>query len=298
MAELTKNDIAFIKTTPELQIERERSSLQEALDSTATDSQRTDVFPPDNGHESDTTEPDEGPSKCAGSSDCSNHLTCGDLKDAISGLLVALLGHRVAKKLRSKGSGGTVVGELAQLLNRLDSGRIEITFFDPLVQAVVQKASDLQIWKQVLQLIASSSRLTPPPSVSASFGGTPRTHTSASHQGSEQTKRLLHDPIRDELHNCSHIKVKGFFEKYFDNKSWTPKSKDIFGAMKSAHSDSQWTTFPDRSVESAVWEWWSQFQADHLTDLPGLYHRAVSKAEMANTEGERQLDLFVKSRHV
>lgn len=61
---------------------------------------------------------------------------------------------------------------------------------------------------------------------------------------------------------------------------------------------SRWTAFPSRPTESAVWDWWSRFQGDYLRDLPRVYYRTKSKEEMVDTDGERQLDLFVKSRHV
>jgi hypothetical protein len=226
------------------------------------------------------------------------NLTMTDTKDAISSLLLTLAGHRIAKRLRSKESNGTIVGELARLVTRFDSAQIEVSAFRPLATVVVQQSTDVEIWKQVLLLITASSRLTPPPSVSASFGGTPRTHNSSSHQGSEQTRRLLQDPLRDEFHDCSYVKVAGFFEKYFDGKSWAEKSKDIFEAVKGTHKDGRWTTFPSKPTEDDVWKWWSCFQTEHLADSPSAYHRTKDKTEMVNADGERQVDLFVKSRRV
>ncbi|KAK3045430.1 hypothetical protein LTR09_012970 [Extremus antarcticus] len=277
MVELTEDECLAISRSP-LEIAHLRGPLQAAIENDCTDSQQTHPLPSDDDRDSDSTEVDEE----------------SDAKDAISVLLVALQTHRVAKKLRSRESRGSLDRELALMYSRVDG--ITFAAFFPLIQAVLRKASDIEIWKQVLLLITSSARITPPPSVSASFGGTPRTHNSASHQGSEQTKRLLHDALRDELHDCSYVKVPGFFEKYFDNKSWTQKSKDVFDAVKHTHSDGRWTTFPSTPTESAVWEWWSQLQNKHLTHVRGAYYTTKSKNDIVDTDGERQLDLFVKSR--
>lgn len=189
-----------------------------------------------------------------------------------------------------------MAGELAALFNRLDNNQINTTPFLPLVHAVVQKASDIELWKLVLHLIVSASRITPPPS-KPSYGGTPRSYNSASHSGFEQKKKLLEGALRDEFWECSYIMVKGFFEKYFDGKSWTEQGKDIFNSVKHEHVDGRWTSFPDPPAESAVWQWWSNFQDEHLNDLPGLYYTTKNKHELTGVDAEAQLDLLVKSRN-
>ena len=160
----------------------------------------------------------------------------------------------------------------------------------------MHKASDIEIWKLVLHLIVSASRITPPPS-KPSYGGTPRTYSSASHQGSEETRKLLEDILRDELWDCSFIKVSGFFEKYFDGKSWTQQGKDIFDSIKHTYVNDRWTSFPNPPTESAVWQWWSTFRNEHLVDLPGVYYTTKDKEEMTGVDAEAQLDLLVKSRN-
>lgn len=156
-------------------------------------------------HDSDLTETEE----------------TSDPKDAVFSLLVTPQGHPVTKRLRARDSNGTIVGELAKLVTRFGTGHIEIAVFRPLAGAIVHQSSSVEIWKQVLLLVTAISRLTSPPSVNASFDDKPRTRNSASHRGSEQTKRLLHDALRDELHDCTHIKDAGFFEKHLNDRSWT-----------------------------------------------------------------------------
>ena len=158
------------------------------------------------------------------------------------------------------------------------------------------KFPDTEIWKLVLQLIVSTSQITPPSS-KPSYGGTPRKYNSASHLGSQQTKKYLEEALRDELWDCSFSNVQGFFEKYFDSKSWTQKGKNIFSAIKHMHVDGHWTFFPDPPTESNVWQWWTTFQNSHLTDSPGLYYRTKHKGYMTGLDVEAQLDLFIKSRN-
>ena len=107
----------------------------------------------------------------------------------------------------------------------------------------------------------------------------------------------MEDALRDELWDCSFTKVPGFFEKYFDGKSWTQRSKNIFDAIKRAHLEGRWTSFPNPPTESAVWQWWTTFQNEHFADLPRLYYTTKNKKGMTGGSAEAQLDLLVKSRN-
>ena len=107
-------------------------------------------------------------------------LSRADQRDAISSLIGALQFHGVAKKLRSPETKGIVAGELGSLFGRLHSDNADLKPFLNLAKLVARKATDTEIWKEVLRVIASFARITPPPSVPPSFGGTPRTYNSAS----------------------------------------------------------------------------------------------------------------------
>ena len=171
------------------------------------------------------------------------------MRDAISDLIIALQGHKVTKKLRSTETRGTVAGELASAFKRLNSDEADLTPFLALARLVAQRASDVEAWKAVLQLIADLARRTPPSSILPSFGSTTRIFSSASQEGSEQTRRLVEPLLREELRDCSYVEVEGFFDKYFEKKKWTEKSKQIYETVKHR------IAFPDPPHEDAVWRW-------------------------------------------
>ena len=214
------------------------------------------------------------------------------LKESISTLIGALQTHPVAKKLRSQALKGTIAGELASVFRRLDSDDCDLNPFLHLVELIVRDASDAEIWKAVLDLLSSFLRVTPPTSIPTSFGGTPRTYTSASQQDSEQTRRLVEPLLREELRDCCFVKVEGFFEKYFERKRWSKRSQEIFESIR-YHLD-----FPSYPTEDAVWEWLSQFQKNNLCsdDVRGVYYTTSSKKDLTGSQAERQLDMFIKSR--
>lgn len=123
--------------------------------------------------------------------------------------------------------------------------------------------------------------------------------SSATHQvTSEQTRRILTQPLIDEVSGCTFEKTGGFFEKYFEGKPWSETSTQIYKKVKKLHASGRWNDLPEKPAQDAVWEWWNEFQTEHLCEASGVYYTAESKAKITGTQGDRQLDVLLKSRGV
>ncbi|MCJ1251832.1 hypothetical protein MMC30_009070 [Trapelia coarctata] len=217
-------------------------------------------------------------------------------RKAISRLLYALQGHEVALDLQSKTGNKNLDSELSTLYRRVRNGDFKYQHYYALARLVVKQASDLDIWNAVFDLITTVSRVTPPASIPPSFDGTPIIHSSASQQGAEQTRRLLDERISEEISRCTYRNVGGFFQKYFEGKEWSNRSKDIYKAMKSRHVDGRWIDFPDPPVQNAVWEWLRSFQDKFLSGTQDIYYTTRSTKDLTGAEARRQLDLFIKRK--
>ena len=217
-------------------------------------------------------------------------------RKAASGLLLALIGSEASGHLGSRTGNRDIASDLFRLRQRVQKGDLNYEYYRALVRLVIQKASDVDIWSAVFNLITTISRLTPPTSIAPSFDGTPITRSSASQQGSEQTEKLLKAPIFHEIMKCTYRGVGGFFSKYFEGKVWTQRSKEIYNIVKSRHVDGRWTDFPDPPVQNAVSEWLFRFQDEFLSDARGVYYTTKKTSELTGAEAPRQLDLFVKRR--
>ena len=86
----------------------------------------------------------------ANSSDC-------ELQEAISKLLLALIGHKVAYNLRLKISDKNVATELWELFEVVQSGCYNYEHYRALSYLVVEQAPDVDIWKAVFDLIITVS---------------------------------------------------------------------------------------------------------------------------------------------
>ena len=165
-----------------------------------------------------------------------------------SKLLLALIGHKAAYNLWSEISDSDIATELSKLFGLVRSGRYKYEHYRALSRLVVKRAPDIDIWNAVFELIVTVSQTTPPTSIPVSFDGTSITKSSSSFQGSEQTRRIIESAMFYEIKRCTYRVVDGFFEKYFEGRRWSRKSKAIYSAVKSNTEAGDGPIFPIRQT--------------------------------------------------
>ena len=217
-----------------------------------------------------------------------------DRQVAVSRLLYALLGHEVALSLRPRTATDDIASELATLFRRIRNGDFVYDHYRPLVKLVIDQKPDLEIWSAVFDLTTTLHRVTPPASVPAGLDDTPVTHTSASQQGAEQSRKLVEQRLFEEIKHCLYRSVEGFVEKHFEGKDWTSRALEIYKKIKDRHRDGRWTDFPDPPMQDGVVDWWFQFQDEFLSNEQHRYYKTSSSKELTGAEARRQIDLFVK----
>ncbi|KAK2803987.1 hypothetical protein FQN50_006793 [Emmonsiellopsis sp. PD_5] len=212
---------------------------------------------------------------------------------AISRLLSALQGGDTAFNLRSRITDQNIDSDLAGLkFKHLRPGRFNYSYYRRLVQHVIQNALDSEIWEAVFNLITTISQTSPPLSIPPSFAGTPVRSTSSSQRGSEQTRRLLEGRLFEEIRECTHRGVGGFFAKYFEGKDWNAQAEAI-----SCHllDSGRVTSFPNPPTEKDVLNWWFQFQDDFLSDTRAVYF-TTAKSDLTGSDADQQVDLLLRAR--
>ena len=211
----------------------------------------------------------------------------------LSRLLSALMGHEAAYNLRSKIGNNDIASEISELFKRVRSGYYNYEHYHALSCLVIQKASDVDIWNAVFNLITTVLKTTPPTSIPPSYNGTPVTISSSSQQGSEQTRNLIEARIFEEIQGCTYQNIEGFFSKYFEGRSWTKRTKEIYQAVQERHVNGRWTDFPQTPVQNEVCKWWFDFQDEFLSSERSVYYTSTSR-DLTGGEAKRQIDLFVK----
>ncbi|KAA6411034.1 MAG: serine threonine- kinase Sgk2 [Lasallia pustulata] len=184
----------------------------------------------------------------------------------------------------------------ASKVSRVQKGDVDYEHFRPLSQLVIKQAPDVDIWAAVVALVRLVSYSTPPPSLPPSFH-TPITHTSASLQGSEQTREKIEHRVFEEIRLCTHRAVEGFHEKYFEGREWNERVKRIWQSAKSRYSDSdkRWTQIPAAPTQDEVWAWLLNLQQELLAGERAAYFTS-DLGNKVRAEASQQLDLLVKRR--
>lgn len=215
---------------------------------------------------------------------------------AVGKLFHILSGSDVSFTVASRTGRDFIASDLLVVRARLQKGEFEHNLFRPLSQLVVTQASDIDIWTEVIGLIRAISHATPPPSLPPSFD-TPITHSSASQQGTEQTRKKIEPRVFEEIRHCTHRAVEGFHEKYFQGRPWSRRANRIYTASQ-AHYDKdkgKWKDLSNGATEDDVCDWWLGLQREFLGEARASYFRSSGNRRVIG-EAQRQLDLFVKAK--
>nr|KMM71460.1 hypothetical protein CPAG_07767 [Coccidioides posadasii RMSCC 3488] len=186
-----------------------------------------------------------------------------DCRIGVLRLLSILHGQDAAFNLRSKQGGQSVASELAGLFRHVE-GNFNYDIYQPLVQLVLEKAPDTDIWKAVLDLIdvvTQATRITPPPRINLPVIQTPRSHTTSSLANSSEYRKDIDNVLKGELLRFLHADIPGFFEAFFGEiEGLGSTAQAVFDRCKAGEEslyteEGGWTGWPENAEEKCVLDW-------------------------------------------
>ncbi|KAG6147517.1 hypothetical protein E4U37_007957 [Claviceps purpurea] len=228
----------------------------------------------------------------------------GSCRSGVAELLDAIsLSH--ASDLLVAPNGKNYLGlELFSIRRHFLQGLFELVEFQALVQSVVANVSDIHIWEAVLELVAEINPSPPSPSnVAPTFRGTPiesRPHripdSDDSHGSHESDDSEWRDNVKEELFReikkCTFRKVGGFWDKFFDPKSWHKEQNAMLERILTAHDGKKWTNFPTDPDDEPVWDWLRSLEEAFLSDAPNKFHTTGTASQVKKRKG--QMNLFLR----
>ncbi|RYO95254.1 hypothetical protein DL766_002067 [Monosporascus sp. MC13-8B] len=220
--------------------------------------------------------------------DCANALSEG----VVARLLGALVTSPAALDLPAPDGNGDVAEKLFFLRRKVKEGTIKLDQFRPLVHHVIDKSADIEFWEDVLSIIDTLSALTPPSSsVAPTFRGTP-IKSSSSRLADSETRDIVEGVLFEEIKNCTFRNVGGFWDKFFEPKSWRKEQKAMLKGLLTTHDGKRWTSFPTVPDEKPVWDWLRSLEECFLPDAPYKFHTTRTANQFKERKG--QMDLFLQ----
>ncbi|PQE07985.1 hypothetical protein CJF30_00011335 [Rutstroemia sp. NJR-2017a BBW] len=224
-------------------------------------------------------------------------LSAESASDLILDLIVALQTCPAARILCSPLDRKTRVrADLFSLGAKVGSRDFDIKSIIPLVELVVNNAPDVEIWHAVFNLILTTSpkRVTPPIAFEKAVFDTPLRSSSASQRGVEQTHDEVDQRILEELTGRVYYDVGDFYERYFEGKSWTNNTRDIYEESRAQYAEGRWSGWPEPSLQGPFFEWFMKFQDTILSGHGRRYYTSASEV-LRGSEADRKLDMFLAS---
>ncbi|KAI1093444.1 serine/threonine-protein kinase Sgk2 [Rostrohypoxylon terebratum] len=210
----------------------------------------------------------------------------------IASLLMTLLDSDTAFKLPAPDGNDNVAAKLFAIRQELRLGTsLQLAQFRPLVDAVVANSPAIGIWAAVFNLIADADPSPPPPSgIAPTFGGTP-IKTSSSLFADSETREIVERELFEEIKNCTFRNVGGFWDKFFDPKSWREEQNAMLKGILTAHDGKRWTDFPTIPDEKPVWDWLRSLEEQFLDNAPYKLHTTRTANQFEERKGQMVLFL-------
>ncbi|KAH9205216.1 hypothetical protein DL95DRAFT_528943 [Leptodontidium sp. 2 PMI_412] len=221
-----------------------------------------------------------------------------DIKNLLLDLILALQNQTAARILRSRIGDRTLAGDLGILYGRVDSNQLDLASAIPLVEQVVKiepdapTSNDVDIWQAVFELVAQTNPATPPTAFEKILFDTPLRSSSASQRGIEQTHEEVDQRILEELTGRVYYDVGGFYERYFEGKTWMNKAKHIYEKSRVQYTEGRWSGWPEPSLQNPVFEWITKFQDTLFSELRRRFYTSANKV-LRGSEADRKLDIFL-----
>ncbi|KAI9777129.1 MAG: hypothetical protein M1839_009085 [Geoglossum umbratile] len=135
-----------------------------------------------------------------------------DLKNLVLDLVLALQNLPAARLLPSPNGRGILLGDLSRFISLVVSNDLDIKSVIPLLNKVVDKAPDADIWDAVYGLVTES---TPPPRPLPYPNQTPISFNTGSLANTSEYRKHFDGALKDELDSSLYIDIPNFFDTFF-----------------------------------------------------------------------------------
>lgn len=216
-------------------------------------------------------------------SDCSR-------QEDLANLLGALVASPAAFSLPSPDGSGNVAVKLFTIQQHVQGGTVKSDHFHALIRCIIDGNADKDIWEAVFNIIKTLGALTPPPSsIVPTYQGTP-VKTSSSRLADSETRKTVENEIFFEIKDCVYRDVGGFWDQFFDSRTWPKGKQKMLKDIMTAHNGEMWMDFPLNPDKKAVWTWLCALEERFLANAS--YKLFTTQTANQFKERKGQMDIF------
>ena len=194
------------------------------------------------------------------------------------------------KILACRATSSTLRDDIRRFALPVLSSDFDVRLIAPLLEQIVKRAPDEDIWKAFITLV--KSRMTPPITSNKVSFDTPFKVNTSSQQGSSQIHDDLDPRIAQEINGCIYKNTEGFYEKYFEGKPWSPKVDKIVQTANPKIKKGRWPEYPNPPTQKAFLDWFAQFQSRFFQGGRGTYVTSHNNP-LGGSDCKRRPDLFL-----
>jgi hypothetical protein len=194
------------------------------------------------------------------------------------------------KILACRATSSTLRDDIRRFALPVLSSDFDVRLIAPLLEQIVKRAPDEDIWKAFITLV--KSRMTPPITSNKVSFDTPFKVNTSSQRGSEQTHDDLDPRTIQEINGCFYKNTEGFYEKYFEEKPWSPEVDKIVQTANPKIEKGRWPQYPHPPSQKAFLDWFEQFQRQFFQGGRGTYVTSHGNP-LGGSDCKRKPDLFL-----
>ena len=200
-----------------------------------------------------------------------------------------------AYALQSRNNDGRLFADIFSFIPKIISDEVPVQSTIQLLTQVIKHAPDTVIWNAVFALVAKPA--TPPTnSLRKIEPDTPLRSTASSKQGSEQDHADMDDRLLREIDLCLYENVKGFYEKYFEGKSWSSSVERFAQKVNPQILNGRWAGYPQPPTHTAFFKWFWELGTTFPSERRSKYYNTSSNKRLDVSGCSRLLDVFLAPR--
>ena len=184
-------------------------------------------------------------------------------KNLVLDLILALQNLPAARLLPSPNGRGILRGDLLRFISLVVSNDFDTKSVTPLLNKIIDKAPDADIWDAVYSLVVES---TPPPRPLPYPNRTPISFNTGSLTNTSEFRKHFDGALKDELGSSLHIDIPNFFDTFFGELM---NLESVAGAVfKKCQEDENplykegegggWRDWPEDAQEEKVLKWFKE----------------------------------------